>query len=232
MRATPRLEGKTPTMAESTPPPAGRDDLRDKIADDLRDTISEALYQHTRATALPTPFPPDSPEDQWLAAARRRSGEQADAVLAAVWPHLVEESEDAAPVRWNVCPDCSGRHPGGAACPDVPDAPAPGDLPGSPTAGSDDIWTVAVEIPASLPDAAKDSLFTAVADAAHDWEPKVRDGWDISVTGYPTAHDLRHAEAAVERVRDLADDMRHITGARAWADRLDAVLDPPAKENP
>jgi hypothetical protein len=35
------------------------------------------------------------------------------------------------------------------------------------------------------------------------------------------------ALAAVQRVRDLAHDMRNITGARAWAERLDAALDQP-----
>lgn len=49
-------------------------------------------------------------------------------------------------------------------------------------------WTVAVEVPANLPDNLKDSLFTAIADTAHTWEPEHRDGWDVSVGGHPTAH--------------------------------------------
>ena len=35
------------------------------------------------------------------------------------------------------------------------------------------------------------------------------------------------AEAAIERVKDLAADMRGITGARTWADALDKALDQP-----
>jgi hypothetical protein len=75
----------------------------------------------------------------------------------------------------------------------------------------DDTWTVAVEIPISLPSELRDSLFTAIADAAHDWEPGDRDGWDVQVSGHPTAHELarteqqawQRAEAALEEARRL-----------------------------
>lgn len=54
----------------------------------------------------------------------------------------------------------------------------------------DETWTVAVTVPMRLPDEMKDSLFTLVADIAHEWEPapEERDGWDVDVTGYSTAH--------------------------------------------
>lgn len=112
---------------------------------------------------------------------------------------------------------------------------------------TDDTWTVAVEIPARLPEELKDSLFTAVADAAHDWEPKTRDGWDVHVTGYPTPHGAGWAEAAVERVRvehaaihadmdafeavhNPACECEIAPTSRNVADRMLLALDPPSKE--
>lgn len=50
-----------------------------------------------------------------------------------------------------------------------------------------DRWAVTVTVPMSLPPEAKDALFTAVADAAAEWEPAERDGWDVDVSGGPIA---------------------------------------------
>jgi hypothetical protein len=73
-----------------------------------------------------------------------------------------------------------------------------------------DTWTVTVEVPMALPDEAKDSLFTAVADAVHDWEPADRDGWDAMVGAGRTVHDLRYqlAEERVERIRAALDSAK------------------------
>jgi hypothetical protein len=47
------------------------------------------------------------------------------------------------------------------------------------------LWQVTVRVPASLPEVQRTALFDAVAEAAHDWEPADRDGWDVDVTGSP-----------------------------------------------
>lgn len=44
------------------------------------------------------------------------------------------------------------------------------------------MWQIRVTVPDDVltsPDV--DALFTAIADAAHAWEPKDRDGWDVDV---------------------------------------------------
>lgn len=47
------------------------------------------------------------------------------------------------------------------------------------------MWRIRVQVPI---DAAtheqRDALFTAIADAAHAWEPQRRDGWDVDVAAY------------------------------------------------
>ncbi|TYK45184.1 hypothetical protein [Actinomadura decatromicini] len=69
-----------------------------------------------------------------------------------------------------------------------------------------DTWTVAVEVPLSLPADMRHDLFSMIAAAVSRWEPDDRDGWDADVSGYPTADSLRawEALAAAERVRALA----------------------------
>lgn len=51
------------------------------------------------------------------------------------------------------------------------------------------IYRIVVEVPAHVADL--DGLATAVADAAHNWEPDDRDGWDVDVsaTRVPSAED-------------------------------------------
>lgn len=44
--------------------------------------------------------------------------------------------------------------------------------------------------------------------------------------GEETERDLAEARAALERVRAVRDDLRDITGARAWAELLDTALGP------
>lgn len=44
-----------------------------------------------------------------------------------------------------------------------------------------DAWQLIVTVPASLPGQDLDALFTAVADAVHDWEPADRKGWDADI---------------------------------------------------
>lgn len=46
-------------------------------------------------------------------------------------------------------------------------------------------WTVAVRVPAELSQELKDDLFLTIADAAYEWEPEDRAGWDVEVIGYP-----------------------------------------------
>jgi hypothetical protein len=53
-----------------------------------------------------------------------------------------------------------------------------------------DTWCVVVTVPMHVD---REALFDAVADAAHDWEPENREGWDIEVFGAPTAEVLRSA---------------------------------------
>jgi hypothetical protein len=62
-------------------------------------------------------------------------------------------------------------------------------------------WTVTVGIPADSSPALRDSLFNTIAKAAHDWEPKDRDGWDISVSGHPSPWDR------IDRAQALAEEM-------------------------
>ena len=49
----------------------------------------------------------------------------------------------------------------------------------------DRLWAVTVTIPAHIDEDSRLHLFDVIADAAHDWEPKDRDGWDIDVSGGP-----------------------------------------------
>lgn len=63
-------------------------------------------------------------------------------------------------------------------CP-VPDCPQPESIPEA-------TWTVAVQVPISLPVEVRHDLFSAVAAAVTGWEPGDRDGWDADVSGYPT----------------------------------------------
>lgn len=44
-------------------------------------------------------------------------------------------------------------------------------------------WRIAVEVPLDALD--RDALFSAVAQAVHDWEPEQRDGWDANVHAEP-----------------------------------------------
>jgi hypothetical protein len=48
---------------------------------------------------------------------------------------------------------------------------------------SEEMWQVVVRVPMRIGDAQRDALFNRVADAAHDWEPDDRDGWDVDVAG-------------------------------------------------
>ena len=56
----------------------------------------------------------------------REAAELAKAVIVAKWRRIAypdaqpKEAPVTEPVRWNVCPDCLGRHPDGAACLDEP----------------------------------------------------------------------------------------------------------------
>lgn len=44
-------------------------------------------------------------------------------------------------------------------------------------------WQITVSVPAKVMDDTQcDRLFTAVADAVADWEPKIRGGWDADVS--------------------------------------------------
>jgi hypothetical protein len=52
-------------------------------------------------------------------------------------------------------------------------------------------WVIQVTVPSDVPD--RDALFNAVADAATEWEPEDRDGWDIDVSAGPEA-DMRKAD--------------------------------------
>lgn len=92
----------------------------------------------TRASQAPcapqTPAPacggPDGSADATAArAAPARARERAElvkAVLVAKWRRIAypdaqpKEAPVTEPVRWNVCPDCLGRHKNGAACHDEP----------------------------------------------------------------------------------------------------------------
>jgi hypothetical protein len=71
-----------------------------------------------------------------------------------------------------------------------------------------DTWQVSVAIPKTLPPAMMDSLFTAVADAVHAWEPQDRDGWDVDVSGHPTVQPCPDARrhAAVSGVQQSPGD--------------------------
>jgi hypothetical protein len=72
-----------------------------------------------------------------------------------------------------------------------------------------DTWQVSVAIPKTLPPEMMDSLFTAVADAAYEWEPQDRDGWDVDVSGHPTVQpcpDVR-VHTAVSGVQQSPGDL-------------------------
>lgn len=48
---------------------------------------------------------------------------------------------------------------------------------------SEEMWQVVVRVPMRIGDGQRDALFNRIADAAHDWEPANRDGWDVDVAG-------------------------------------------------
>jgi hypothetical protein len=43
------------------------------------------------------------------------------------------------------------------------------------------VHRIAVDVPEFID---TEDLFTAIADAVHDWEPDERHGWDTDITGY------------------------------------------------
>lgn len=74
------------------------------------------------------------------------------------------------------------------------------------------LWRVSVAIPLSDEEVAvaeKDRLFTAICDAAFDWEPAERDGWDVEVSGGPVVwperddREARIREQIVETVEGI-----------------------------
>lgn len=71
----------------------------------------------------------------------------------------------------------------------------------------DDTWTVAVEVPISLPVEMRHDLFAAITRAVSEWEPDDRDGWDVDVSGYPTAHALAANDETVTLDRDTLVDI-------------------------
>lgn len=207
-------------MNDHATPPAGRDDLR--LAN-LRIRIFGAV-----------------------------GGDPAKA--QAVWEIVGPELEDAAPsdlpgspsepapVRWNVCPDCSGRHPGGAACPHAPDEPAPSDLPGSPTAGST----------ADLRDRIAEALYRWTLDQAGGSNPRLL-GRDekilrenslaradaVMAVVAPRLHtalcadieaDRDHWQQTAERMRTALEEIKLRTIQRDLHRLATTALDPLAKE--
>ncbi|MEU0467259.1 hypothetical protein ABZ215_24930 [Amycolatopsis sp. NPDC006131] len=60
-------------------------------------------------------------------------------------------------------------------------------------------YRITVDVPDCLPRELLDGLFTAVADAVAEWEPKDREGWDSFVSGGPADHT---AEAYAARLED------------------------------
>ncbi|MCP9947218.1 hypothetical protein [Actinomadura madurae] len=81
----------------------------------------------------------------------------------------------------------------------------------------DDTWTVAVEVPLSLPVDLRHDLFTAVASAVRDWEPDNREGWDAEVYGTPTADSLR-AWKALAALPDLVRVAGYVSRGRRFVD--------------
>lgn len=69
-----------------------------------------------------------------------------------------------------------------------PQAPHPGRTlhPVTTPTPDPELWRITVEVPMSVGDTARDSLFTAVADAVFEWTPEDRDGWDPDVSAGPT----------------------------------------------
>lgn len=49
------------------------------------------------------------------------------------------------------------------------------------------MWQIRVTLPFDdVTDEQRNALFTAIADAAHGWEPTDRNGWDVDVQAGPT----------------------------------------------
>jgi hypothetical protein len=71
------------------------------------------------------------------------------------------------------------------------------------------MWRVVVEIPARLHTEYFDTLFTAIADAAHDWEERQdREGWDILVSGHMRPEiEATADDATVERVKSAMEEV-------------------------
>lgn len=51
----------------------------------------------------------------------------------------------------------------------------------------DNLWEITIRVPMWLSGEQRQELFSAVAEAVHDWEPDYRDGWDADVSGRPAA---------------------------------------------
>jgi hypothetical protein len=64
-----------------------------------------------------------------------------------------------------------------------------------------DSWEVRVVVPYRLPSEELEALFDAVADAAHNWEPEDRDGWDMDISAGPT-----HLNDTVKTQRERRDE--------------------------
>jgi hypothetical protein len=68
-------------------------------------------------------------------------------------------------------------------------------------------WRVVVEIPARLTHHF-DSLFTAIADAAHEWEPEDREDWDILVSGHMRPEiEATADDATIERIKSAMEEV-------------------------
>lgn len=92
-------------------------------------------------------------------------------------------------------------------------------------------WQVVVTVPSTLPAAYTDSLFTAVADAAHDWEDEHRgSGWDVDVSGQPApSADLATIERVARAIRDAYEELPNgdrpeFTEVHEWHDEARAAV--------
>lgn len=89
-------------------------------------------------------------------------------------------------------------------------------------------WEITVSVPSGFPDGQRDALFTAVADAAHDWEPEERDGWDVDVSaGGPVHRDHAIRTTPVDYPRDKIRDRLHGTkcGCGEWDSHSQEYVD-------
>lgn len=96
-----------------------------------------------------------------------------------------------------------------------------------PTAGRPDteatepvepVWKIEVEVPAKAAEQVElHSLFNAVADAVHAWEPADRDGWDVSVSSglWALPEWERNLLAAEETPKTFAEKLPHAAVAEA-----------------